>query len=127
MRNSFLRLFLKPLCIALACLLIIACRPAGAGAHAKNKGHHWIHLRWNAPAVSGQPVAGYNIYRSSDSGTSFQKMNKTPVANPEYDDKAVQSGTIYLYVVKSVTAKGVESKPSNQIQLAVPGNSLSKQ
>jgi fibronectin type 3 domain-containing protein len=81
---------------------------------------HSIDLNWNAPSSSADPVAGYNVYRSTDAGKSFTKLNSSPDGQADYTDSAVQSGTTYMYEVKSVDASGVESDPSNQISLTVP-------
>jgi fibronectin type 3 domain-containing protein len=81
---------------------------------------HEIDLNWDAPANSSDPVAGYNIYRSTGSGGSFTKLNTSPNNPVNYTDSAVQSGTTYVYEVKSVDASGVESSASNQITLSVP-------
>jgi hypothetical protein len=81
---------------------------------------HSIDLSWNAPTTSGDPVAGYNIYRSTNSGATFTKLNGSPETVLDYTDSPVQSGITYTYVVKSVDASGQESGPSNQISLPVP-------
>jgi hypothetical protein len=81
---------------------------------------HEIDLSWDAPASSADPVAGYNIYRSTGSGGAFSKLNTSPNSPVSYTDSAVQSGTTYVYEVKSVDASGVESSASNQITLSVP-------
>jgi fibronectin type 3 domain-containing protein len=81
---------------------------------------HTIHLAWLPPAKSRKPVAGYNIYRSSDGGDSYSKLNTLPIPRSEYDDASVRRGTTYFYRVKSVGKKGVESGPSNEIRMAVP-------
>lgn len=81
---------------------------------------HEIDLNWDAPSSSGDPVAGYNVYRSTDGGGSFTKVNSSPDDQVDYTDSAVQSGTTYVYEVKSVDASGVESGASNQISLTVP-------
>jgi Abnormal spindle-like microcephaly-assoc'd, ASPM-SPD-2-Hydin len=81
---------------------------------------HEIDLSWNAPSSSADPVAGYNVYRSADGGGSFTKLNPSPAGQVDYTDSAVQSGTTYMYEVKSVDANGVESTASNQISLSVP-------
>ncbi len=81
---------------------------------------HEIDLSWDAPASSADPVAGYNIYRSTGSGGSFAKLNTSPNSPESYTDNAVQSGTTYVYEVKSVDASGLESSASNQITLSVP-------
>jgi hypothetical protein len=81
---------------------------------------HSIDLSWNAPTTSADPVFGYNIYRSTNGGTTFSKLNGSVETALAYTDNAVQSGTTYNYVVKSVDANGQESGPSNQITLPVP-------
>jgi hypothetical protein len=81
---------------------------------------HSIDLSWNAPSSSADPVTGYNVYRSTNGGGSFAKLNASPESQAEYTDSAVQSGTTYMYQVKSVDASGVESSASNQISLPVP-------
>ena len=80
---------------------------------------HEVDLSWDAPSNSSDPVAGYNIYRSSGSG-SFSKLNSTPESQLSYVDSTVQSGSTYVYEVKSVDASGVESSASNQITMSVP-------
>ena len=82
--------------------------------------HHEIHLRWNAPSISPDPVVGYNVYRSSDGGKTFSKLNSSPYPRPDYHDRTVANNTTYTYLVKSVDKKGTESGPSNQIRLTVP-------
>jgi fibronectin type 3 domain-containing protein len=81
---------------------------------------HSIDLNWNPPSTSTDPVAGYNIYRSTNGGASFTKLNGSVEIMLDYTDNEVQSGTTYTYVVKSVNASGQESGPSNQISLPVP-------
>ena len=88
--------------------------------HVGTTQHHEIHLRWNAPRSSPDPVVGYNVYRSSDGGRSFSKLNSSPDARPDYNDKTVANGSTYIYRVKSVDKSGRESGPSNQIHLTVP-------
>ena len=72
-----------------------------------------------AGTTSTDPVAGYNIYRSTGSG-AFEAVNSSPDARTTYVDSAVVSGTTYNYMVKSVDSKGVESTPSNQITVTIP-------
>ena len=81
---------------------------------------HEIDLNWDAPASSDDPVAGYNVYRSTNGGGAFTKLNASPDSQETYIDSAVQSGSTYVYEVKSVDASGVESGASNQITLTVP-------
>jgi hypothetical protein len=80
---------------------------------------HQVDLTWNAPGSSTDPVAGYNIYRSTGSG-SYQLMNSSPKAQTAYVDSTAVSGATYDYIVKSVDSSKIESGPSNQITVTIP-------
>jgi fibronectin type 3 domain-containing protein len=80
---------------------------------------HSVYLNWNAPASSDDPVAGYNIYRSLGSG-SPQLVNSTPITEIAYVDNSIVGGSNYAYTVASVDANGVQSVPSNEIQVTIP-------
>jgi hypothetical protein len=80
---------------------------------------HEVDLSWNAPASSPDPVAGYNIYRATGSG-SLVLINSSPDSAVVYVDSTVVSGATYSYVVKSVDFGGVESIGSNQITVTIP-------
>jgi fibronectin type 3 domain-containing protein len=78
-----------------------------------------VNLSWSAPTSSPDSVAGYNIYRSL-SGGSLQLLNSTPITGITYVDNSVVSGSTYDYTAESVDANGVQSAPSNQIEVTVP-------
>ena len=80
---------------------------------------HEVDLSWDAPASSPDPVAGYNIYRATGSG-SLALINSSPDSAVTYVDSAVVSGATYSYVVKSVDSSGVESVASNEIMVTIP-------
>ena len=80
---------------------------------------HEVDLSWDTPASSPDPVAGYNIYRSTGSG-SFVLINSSPTSAIVYVDSTVASGATYSYEVKSVDSTGVESVASNQITVTIP-------
>jgi Abnormal spindle-like microcephaly-assoc'd, ASPM-SPD-2-Hydin len=80
---------------------------------------HEVDLSWNAPADSSDPVVGYNIYRSTNSG-SFALINSALDTAVVYVDNAVVSGSTYSYFVKSVDGSGIESVESNQITVTIP-------
>jgi hypothetical protein len=86
---------------------------SGTGAAAPQ---HSVSLSWNASTSS---VVGYNVYRSSDSGSSFAKIVSMN-ADLTYTDSAVQAGKTYLYVTTAVDANGKESAKSNQTQAVIP-------
>jgi fibronectin type 3 domain-containing protein len=80
---------------------------------------HEVDLSWNAPASSPDPVAGYNVYRSTGTGPPVL-INPSPDSAVVYVDSAVTSGASYTYQVTSVDSSGVESVPSNQITVTIP-------
>jgi fibronectin type 3 domain-containing protein len=78
---------------------------------------HSVVLSWNA---STSTVAGYNIYRSTVSGSGYVLINTSLVAVLTYTDLTVQSGTTYYYVTTAVDGTGSESVYSNQVTAAIP-------
>jgi Domain of unknown function (DUF4082)/Abnormal spindle-like microcephaly-assoc'd, ASPM-SPD-2-Hydin len=80
---------------------------------------HQVDLTWTAPSSSPDPVAGYNIYRSTGSGNA-QLVNSSKDTQTAYVDSTVVSGATYDYTVKSVDSSGIESGPSNQITVTIP-------
>ena len=82
---------------------------------------HTISLSWD-PSTS--VVAGYNVYRCSQSGGPYTKLNPHPVTATTYTDRTVQSGQTYFYVVKAVNLENLESAPSEELSAAIPGNAL---
>jgi hypothetical protein len=81
---------------------------------------HEVDLSWNAPSSSADPVAGYNIYRSSDGGVTYPLLNSQVDTTTTYADTTVTAGLSYDYYVTSVDASGFESTPSNTISVTVP-------
>jgi hypothetical protein len=81
---------------------------------------HQVELSWSAPSSSGNPIAGYNVYRALSGSQSFGRVNASPEPATAYTDTAVQSGTTYVYLVKSVDSTGLESGPSNTTSVKIP-------
>ncbi len=79
-----------------------------------------VELSWDAPSSSTDPVAGYNIYRSTGDSSSYQLLNSSIDTETTYVDSTVQSGTAYTYYVESVDSSGVESVPSNEVNVTIP-------
>lgn len=79
-----------------------------------------VNLTWNAPIDTSDTIAGYNIYRSAAGSSSYQLLNSSPNASTTFSDSNIQSAQIYTYIVTSVDASGVESLPSNSIDLSIP-------
>jgi hypothetical protein len=81
---------------------------------------HQVDLSWSEPSNSPVPVTGYNIYRALGGGSAYQLLNSSVGTQTTYVDSTVQSGTTYSYEVKSVDSSGVESSPSNAINVTIP-------
>jgi fibronectin type 3 domain-containing protein len=74
---------------------------------------HSVTLNWKS--VSGATF--YYVYRSTVSGSQYQKIGTSPT--PTFKDTPVASGAVFYYVVTAVV-DGRESKYSNEIKAAVP-------
>jgi hypothetical protein len=80
---------------------------------------HQVDLSWDAPTGSSDPVAGYNIYRATGSG-SFTRINSSPDKAVNYIDTTVISGTTYSYQVTSADPSGAESVPTSPVTVTIP-------
>jgi fibronectin type 3 domain-containing protein len=81
---------------------------------------HQVDLSWDAPSSSPDPVAGYNVYRSTGGSSTYQLLNSSVDSQTTYVDSTVQSGLTYDYIVESVDSSGVESTPSNEVTATIP-------
>lgn len=77
-----------------------------------------IALNWDAP--TGTSVSGYNVYRATGTGATFQKLNASTNSPVSYMDSAVKANTTYQYYVTSIDTAGAESAPSNTATVVVP-------
>ena len=87
---------------------------SGAGTQTTQ---HTVSLSWN-PSTS--TVAGYNLYRGSQSGGPYSRLNSSLLPGTSYDDAGVQSGGTYYYVSTAVDASSNESVFSNEATAAIP-------
>ncbi len=78
---------------------------------------HSVTLSWTASTIG---VRRYNVYRSSDSGVQFTKLNPAPIATTQYNDPTVQTGQTYFYAATSLDSKNVESGFSNEASVTIP-------
>ena len=73
-------------------------------------------------------LAGYNVYRSTTSGSGYVKLNSSLVTDSNYSDNTVNNGLVYYYVVTAVDTNNNESRysleasasPSNTTPPAAP-------
>ena len=91
--------------------------PTGLTATAQAGGN--VHFTWNAG--TGEVLAGYNLYISSNPFTSIgsgvSKTNSTPIPYPLTDFKP-QDDNVYYYAVTAVDSSGNESPISNVVSIA---------
>jgi hypothetical protein len=80
---------------------------------------HTVQLSWNA---STSAVAGYRVYRSESSATSYTPLTGEAFDALTYTDTTVAAGTAYYYVVTAIDAAGVESTHSNKVKAVVPSH-----
>jgi hypothetical protein len=78
---------------------------------------HSATLNWNA---SSSTIVGYNVYRSTTSGSYGAPLNGSLVSALTYTDSTVVSGTTYFYVTTAVDGSGNESVVSNEVQAVIP-------
>jgi hypothetical protein len=87
---------------------------SGTGAQASS---HTVALSWQA---STSVVSGYNVYRSTTSGSGYVKINSSLQGGLAYTDSNLQSATTYYYVTTAVDSSGNESTYSNQASAVIP-------
>ena len=73
----------------------------GATSINAQPGYGRVTLSWNPSDL--ETVAGYNLYRATQSGGPYTRLNPTVLATTSYTDTAVTNGTPYYYVVKLLT------------------------
>ena len=78
---------------------------------------HSVTLTWTA---STSTVSGYNVYRSTVTGTGYAKLNAALIAGLSYVDSTVSAGATYYYVATAVDGTGTESGYSNQATAVIP-------
>jgi len=79
---------------------------------------HSVMLKWTESPSPG--VTGYEVYRSTVSGSGYTKINSSVVSGLTYTDATVVSGVTYYYVTTSVNSSGDESSFSQQVKMIVP-------
>lgn len=87
---------------------------SGSGAALSD---HSVVLKWEESPTS---VAGYYVYRSSERGGSYTKLQPSPVTSASYTDTGLAAGHTYFYRITAVGANNVESDESEQITVTVP-------
>jgi len=81
--------------------------PATVSLSGSGVNSHSVALTWTAS--TSKNVSGYNIYRGTQSGGPYTKLNSSLLALTAYTDKTVQAGQIYFYVATTVDSNNKES------------------
>jgi len=102
-----------------AVALVLAVQLCCGTGHSviSSHGSHSVNLAWNA---SSGTIAGYNIYRGSQSGGPYGKLNSQVQAASQFTDTNVQAGLTYYYVVTAVNTNSIESNYSNEAAATIP-------
>jgi fibronectin type 3 domain-containing protein len=78
---------------------------------------HTVTLSWVASTTT--TVTGYNVYRSTVSGSGYVKIATLGLVL-SYADGTVQNGVTYYYVTTAVDSTGAESGFSSQATAVIP-------
>jgi hypothetical protein len=91
--------------------------PAGLNSHSQINSSLFssrktVYLSWDS---NQDPVAGYNIYRTTTSRMNYQKINSSLVVQTDYVDRDLDADTRYFYVITAVDNQSDESNYSKQV------------
>ncbi|PAJ75300.1 hypothetical protein CJF42_05940 [Pseudoalteromonas sp. NBT06-2] len=75
-----------------------------------------ITLNWHANSEAD--LNGYNVYRSDESGGTFDKLNASVMRQLEFKDVTVEPLKEYYYVISAIDFSGNESDVSNEATAA---------
>jgi hypothetical protein len=78
---------------------------------------HQVSLAWS-PSTS--TVAGYNVYRGTQSAGPYTRLTPVLETATVFTDESVASGATYYYTVTAVDSTGTESQYSNVAQATIP-------
>ena len=81
--------------------------------------NHRSTLIWNASTTT---AVTYNVYRGTQAGGPYSKINSSVVDATSHVDSSVAAGQRYFYVVTAVTVGGVESGYSNEAVAVIPSD-----
>jgi Abnormal spindle-like microcephaly-assoc'd, ASPM-SPD-2-Hydin len=91
--------------------LIIAMTGTGAATS------YTVALNWTPSSSS---FAGFNVYRSSQSGGPYTRVNSALVTTAAFGDTTVSAGETYYYVATEVNDAEAESGYSSQVSAVIP-------
>ena len=84
-----------------------------------------VALTWSAPSYNGgSSIVRYLVLRSTTSGSNYSQIGTVTCscsAPVHYTDSTVSAGSVYYYVVKTVTGAGTSGSSNQATGLTVPG------
>ncbi len=84
--------------------------PTGLWAQAANA---QVSLDWHDNGEGD--LAGYNIYRTTTSGSAYVQLNTAIIITSDYVDTDVVNGTLYHYIVRAVDTSMNESTDTSEV------------
>ena len=95
--------------------------PAAPTGVAASAGDGQVGLSWNANGEND--LAGYDVYRATNSGGPYTRLNGALLTVTSINDNTVTNGTTYFYVVVAVDTSNNESADSVEVSAtpSVPG------
>jgi fibronectin type 3 domain-containing protein len=93
---------------------------SGTGVSASGGSSHQVTLSWDPPSSSSDPVVGYDIYRATSGGSTYELLNSSTDSQTTYIDTNVQANVSYVYYVTSVDSSGAQSSSSNVVTASIP-------
>ena len=87
---------------------------AGSGVAPVN---HSVTLDW---VPSDSLYGGFNVYRGSQSGGPYTKVNSALISATSFIDNSVTSGQTYYYVATEMDSTGAESSYSSEVSATIP-------
>lgn len=89
--------------------------PAALQGLKATPGDSVVYLTW--PENKEDDIAGYNLYKSIQKGTGYEKINKDLIRVNNYVDSDVKNNITYFYTMTSVDTAGQESGYSNEVEV----------
>ena len=87
---------------------------AGSGVASVN---HSVSLGW----VPGDSLfGGFNVYRGSQPGGPYSKVNSALISATSFVDNSVTSGQTYYFVATEIDSTGTESSYSSEVSATIP-------
>ncbi|MBN1787891.1 MAG: hypothetical protein JW806_05790 [Sedimentisphaerales bacterium] len=94
--------------------------PAAPTGLAAVAGNGTVSLDWDDNGESD--LDGYNVYRSTSSGSGYSRLNGSLLSTSDYVDNTVTNGTTYYYVVTAVDTSSNESTYSDEASATPQGS-----